>query len=100
MDDILLCQKLIKNKQPIANKTITLLPGFNTAGYNFEATVDPDASQDEATLLSANDYYPGGMVMSGRSFISGSRYRFGYQGQFAEKDWLLQTEVLRISKGL
>lgn len=32
----------------------------------------------EATLSSAQDYYPGGMIMPGRSFSSG--YRFGFNG--------------------
>ncbi len=32
------------------------------------------------------DYYPYGMVMPNRQYTLGSRYRFGYQGQFAEKD--------------
>ncbi|MBN2613153.1 MAG: hypothetical protein JXB00_16490 [Bacteroidales bacterium] len=32
------------------------------------------------------DYYPGDMVMPGRTGGSESNYRFGYQGQFAEKD--------------
>ncbi|UOY08643.1 hypothetical protein L0P88_08830 [Muricauda sp. SCSIO 64092] len=33
-----------------------------------------------------NDYYPGGMVMPGRSSVDANNYRYGYQGQYAETD--------------
>ena len=36
-----------------------------------------------ADIKSANDYFPGGMLMPGRQF-NGTDYRFGYQG--SEKD--------------
>jgi len=32
------------------------------------------------------DYYPFGWTMPGRSLVSANKYRFGYQGEFAEKD--------------
>jgi hypothetical protein len=39
----------------------------------------------DAPLTSASDYYPFGLAMAGRSYSS-EKYRFGYQGQFAELD--------------
>ncbi len=35
-------------------------------------------------IVSATDYYPGGMAMPGRSLVGG--YRYGYQGEYSEKD--------------
>ncbi|MCG8310012.1 MAG: hypothetical protein MI975_21630 [Cytophagales bacterium] len=39
----------------------------------------------DAPVTSASDYYPFGLAMAGRSYSS-EKYRFGYQGQFAEMD--------------
>ena len=85
-DDISASNSLTGNKSILAKNSISLLPGFSTNGHEFEAMIDPTASSGGSTLLTATDYYPGGMAIPGRQFISGSRYRFGYQGQFAEKD--------------
>lgn len=38
------------------------------------------------SLSGATDYYPGGMPMSNRQIVNGERYRYGYQGEFAETD--------------
>lgn len=44
-------------------------------------------SVDSATgAVAFTDYYPFGFAMPGRQYLTGSPYRFGYQGQFAEKD--------------
>jgi len=69
-----------------ATKRIVMKPGFSTNGKNFSAVIVA-ANQEEAEpeLISATDYYPGGMVMPGRNYTL-ENYRFGYQGQFAEKD--------------
>lgn len=53
---------------------------------NVRATVGKSAADNTSQLLSATDYYPGGMALPGRNFRSNAAYRFGYQGQFAEKD--------------
>jgi RHS repeat-associated protein len=34
-----------------------------------------------ADVVTANDYYPGGMVMPGRSYSSTSKYRYSFNGQ-------------------
>jgi RHS repeat-associated protein len=39
----------------------------------------------DAPVTSASDYYPFGLAMADRSYSS-EKYRFGYQGQFAEMD--------------
>jgi hypothetical protein len=39
----------------------------------------------DAPLTSASDYYPYGLPICYRSYSS-EHYRYGYQGQFAEKD--------------
>jgi RHS repeat-associated protein len=36
--------------------------------------------------LSVTDYYPHGGIMPGRNYAGATNYRYGYQGQFAEKD--------------
>ncbi len=38
------------------------------------------------SLSGATDYYPGGMPMSNRQIVNGEAYRYGYQGNFSEKD--------------
>jgi RHS repeat-associated protein len=38
----------------------------------------------EATVLSANDYYPFGMIQPGRKYTAGNAYRYGFNGK--EKD--------------
>ena len=38
------------------------------------------------SLSGATDYYPGGMPMPNRQIVNGERYRYGYQGEFAETD--------------
>ena len=42
---------------------------------------DGDIDYYEADVISANDYYPGGMMMPGRKFAAGSGYRYGFNGQ-------------------
>lgn len=44
------------------------------------------ATDNSAQVEGYTDYYPFGMEMPNRQFTLGSSYRFGYQGQFAEKD--------------
>ena len=51
---------------------------------NVRATVKKE-DDGSLGLISQADYYPFGMLMPGRT-IGSNEYRFGYQGQFAEKD--------------
>ena len=51
---------------------------------NVRATVQKE-SNGSLKLVSAADYYPFGMLMPNKTTTPGE-YRFGYQGQFAEKD--------------
>lgn len=52
---------------------------------NVRALFGKDAS-NTVRMEGYTDYYPYGMAMPNRQYTLGSRYRFGYQGQFAEKD--------------
>jgi len=52
---------------------------------NVRALFGKDASS-AVRMVGYTDYYPYGMTMPNRQYTLGSRYRFGYQGQFAEKD--------------
>ena len=40
----------------------------------------------EPDVLQANDYYPFGMMMSGRTWSAGSSHRYGFQGQELENE--------------
>ena len=51
---------------------------------NVRAVVSKDNNGNAAALVSATDYYPGGMPMPGRQFVNGKPYRYSFQGQ--EKD--------------
>jgi RHS repeat-associated protein len=51
---------------------------------NVRATVQKE-SNGSLKLVSAADYYPFGMLMPNKATTPGE-YRFGYQGQFSEKD--------------
>jgi hypothetical protein len=51
-----------------------------------DVTIPSDNIADyyDATLFSAQDYYPFGMEMPGRTFVLGGGYRYGFNGK--EKD--------------
>jgi RHS repeat-associated protein len=51
---------------------------------NVRATIAKNGN--DVDILTSTDYYPFGMEMPGRDYRSAEAYRFGYQGQFAEKD--------------
>ncbi len=40
----------------------------------------------EADVITANDYYPGGMQMPGRSYSNGNNYRYGFNGKELDKE--------------
>ena len=46
----------------------------------------PQGSYYTADIITANDYYPGGMNMPGRKFSGGSGYRYGFNGKENDKD--------------
>jgi RHS repeat-associated protein len=43
-------------------------------------------SSSSITMMVYRDYYPFGMEIPGRSYTDATGYRYGYQGQYAEKD--------------
>ncbi len=48
----------------------------------------PDGILDyyTADVITANDYYPGGMQMPGRKFSAGSQYRYGFNGKELDRE--------------
>lgn len=52
-----------------------------------EGTEGTTATGYKAEVLFASDYYPFGMQMPGREF-SEEGYRYGFQGQETDKEWL------------
>lgn len=46
-----------------------------------DANADGNIDYYTAEVLTANDYYPFGMQMPGRSYTNGSEYRYGFNGQ-------------------
>lgn len=55
----------------------------NSASYVYFD--DLKVVQTHSTVVAASDYYPFGLVMDGRQ-VTDVNYRYGYQGQYAEKD--------------
>ncbi|OWW23516.1 hypothetical protein B4Q04_20165 [Zobellia sp. OII3] len=51
---------------------------------NVRAVVGRSGNGTPIGLLAKTDYYPGGMQMPGRNIVGD--YRYGYQGQYSEKD--------------
>jgi RHS repeat-associated protein len=74
---------LASNADIVASASITLLPGFSTNGHTFTAIIDASATSN---LIAVTDYYPFGMEMPVRKYQGSDAYKFGYQGQYAEKD--------------
>ncbi|UAY53240.1 RHS repeat domain-containing protein [Ferruginibacter albus] len=89
----------------VARKSIVFQPGFNAVDQNpfvsFTAYIDPMlqpctdyvenepipvASYYKADVINANDYYPFGMDMPGRSYNNVSEYRYGFNGKEKDKD--------------
>ncbi len=67
-------------------------PGFiYICLYNASNTISPvyfdefRVAQTQAPIVAGSDYYPFGLVMDGTD-ITDKPYRYGYQGQFSEKD--------------
>ena len=60
--------------------------GYDSAGTVWYDDLKIEEIKTGATLVSATDYYSGGMVMPGRMIRNGQAYRYGYQGEFAETD--------------
>ncbi len=54
----------------------------NVCFRSITATLERSALSDNYVVSQATDYWPFGMVM--RSTINGQRYRYGYQGEYAE----------------
>lgn len=75
---------------------------------NVRATVNrAKTAFGQATVVSYTDYYATGLPMPGRQLIAANKYRFGYQGQYAERsdetgwsDFELRSYDARIARWL
>jgi RHS repeat-associated protein len=73
----------------VSDKKIQVDDGSYTystvTGYT-KVNSTPDGIIDyyKPDIITANDYYPGGMIMPGRKYTAGSKYRYGFGGK--EKD--------------
>jgi hypothetical protein len=70
--------KLFELNNHLGNVLVTISDKKLGVDANSDGTVD----YYTADVVSANDYYPGGMLMPGRSYsIANTNYRYGFNGQ-------------------
>lgn len=67
----------------VSDKRVGINDGtYNGAGVKQNATLDNFSDYFVAEVVTANDYYPGGMQMPGRKFTqANSSYRYGFNGK-------------------
>ncbi len=66
----------------LSNHLGNVLETVNDKKIAFDDDADDVIDYYEADVVSANDYYPGGMTMPGRKYQQGiSSYRYGFNGQ-------------------
>jgi RHS repeat-associated protein len=63
-------------------------PAPNCDPIYMKVSNTPDGVADYfvADVINANDYYPFGMMMPGRTYTSGNQYRYGFNGLEKDKD--------------
>jgi RHS repeat-associated protein len=71
---------------------------YDATGALVNNTPDGQTDYYKADILSANDYYPFGMQMPGRSFAVNNSYRYGFNGKENDKETKTQDYGLRIYK--
>jgi RHS repeat-associated protein len=90
-------------KMPISFSNVTITqPGYvyiwvNVTGNssNYVYFDDLSVSQLHSPFVAGGDFYPFGLTMDDRQ-IKSERYRYGYQGQFAEYDSLTKTNQFQL----
>jgi hypothetical protein len=66
----------------ISDKKIGVNDGtYDVGGVKLNSTPDDKIDYYTADVVTANDYYPFGMLMPGRKFDVGTSYRYGFNGQ-------------------
>jgi len=76
-------EKLFELSNHLGNVLATVTDRRIQVDANSDGTVD----SYKADMVSANDYYPFGMLMPGRSyFIANTNYRYGFNGKERETD--------------
>jgi RHS repeat-associated protein len=68
----------------LSNHLGNVLVTISDKKKGIDVGTDGDIDYYEADVLTANDYYPGGMDMPGRQYNSETGYRYGFNGK--EKD--------------
>jgi RHS repeat-associated protein len=75
-------EKLFELGNHLNNVLVTVSDRRVQVDSNSDGTVD----SYKADITNANDYYPFGMVMPGRSYTASSDYRFGFNGKGKDKN--------------
>ena len=71
----------------LTNHLGNVLSTIKDEKQQIDANADGLVDYYEPIVITANDYYPFGMVMPNRSFsLGGSNYRFGFNGKEKEND--------------
>jgi RHS repeat-associated protein len=70
----------------LANHLQNVLVTISDKKLGVDANADGIIDYYNADVVTANDYYPGGMQMPGRKFSSGNSYQYGFQGKRKDDD--------------
>lgn len=71
----------------MSNKNIAVHDGtYDSTGTKLNSTPDGKIDYYTADVVTANDFYPFGMVMPGRKFSSQNDYRYGFSGKENDKE--------------
>ncbi len=66
----------------LSNHLGNVLVTVSDRKLQIQSSTDPELVEGYmADVMTANDYYPGGMEMSGRKYNNGTKYRYGFQNQ-------------------
>ena len=69
---------------------------YDANGQQTSNAQDGNIDYYTAEVLTANDYYPFGMQMPGRSYSNGSEYRYGFNGKEKDAETITQDYGMRI----
>ncbi len=65
----------------LSNHLGNVLVTISDKKFEIDAKEDGNVENYKADVVGANDYYPGGMLMPGRSVAAAGGYRFGFNGK-------------------
>lgn len=70
----------------LSNHLGNVLATINDVKSGVDDNSDGEADRYLANVVGANDYYPFGMLMPGRSYSAGNQYRYGFNGKENDND--------------